>query len=313
MPELAYRNGQFIPSADLSLAIHDAGFVQGVTVAEQMRTFRGKLFRLEEHLQRLRNALDVVGIAGIELATLANAARELAENNHGLLDPADDLGLSLFVTPGPYPTFAPPGPSGPTIGMHTYLIPFHLWADTYETGQKLVVSSVRQVPANCWPPELKCRSRMHYFLADREAQRRDAGARALLLDQDGFVTEASTANLVIFNEADGFVSPPREKILPGVSVAVLEELSKQLGVTFSHRDLTVGEVQSADEVILSSTSPCLLPATSLDGNTIGLGRGGETLQKALAAWSDLVGLDIVEQAQRFVKATSAERLASGAA
>jgi len=301
MPRLAYLNGQFVSEASLSVPIYDAGFVQGVTVAEQLRTFGGKLFRLDKHLERLQRSLEIIGVAGIDSASLGEAAQELAGNNHKLLVPGDDLGLSLFVTPGPYPTFAPPGPSEPTIGMHTYAIPFHLWNEKYTTGERLVVSSVRQVPNTCWPLELKCRSRMHYYLADREARQREAGARALLLDQEDFIAEASTASVVLFRDAEGFLLPPREKILPGVSVGVLEELAREMGIAFLHRDLTVEDVYSADEVILCSTSPCLLPVVSLDGRPIGTGTVGPVLQQSLAAWSRLVGLDIAEQARRFSK------------
>ena len=301
MSPRAFFNGRFLSAEDLRVEVHDAGFVQGVTVAEQMRTFGGQLFRLDEHLARLRHSLEIVGVEGVDLQELADAARELAASNHSLLDSGDDLGLSLFVTPGPYPTFAPPGPPQPTIGMHSYPVPFHLWAAKYAEGQRLVVSQTRQVPDNCWPPELKCRSRMHYYLADREAEQQDPGSRALLLDQDGLVNEASTANIVVFNSEEGFVSPPLERILPGVSVAVLKELSSGLGVAFTHRPLTVEDVAAADEVLLSSTSPCLLPVTSLDGQPIADGRASEMLGRALSAWSELVGVDIIAQAQRFAE------------
>jgi branched-subunit amino acid aminotransferase/4-amino-4-deoxychorismate lyase len=301
MPRLAYLNGQFVPEESLSVPVYDAGFVQGVTVAEQLRTFGGKLFRLDRHLERLRRSLEIIRISGIDLASIGDAAQELASHNHKLMAPGDDLGLSLFVTPGPYSTFAPPGPHEPMIGLHTYPIPFQLWNDKYATGERLVVSSVRQVPNNCWPLELKCRSRMHYYLADREAREREPGARALLLDQDDFIAEASTASVILYRATEGFLSPPREKVLPGVSVGVLEELAREMGIAFLHRDLTVDDAYSADEVILCSTSPCLLPVVSLDGRPIGAGVAGTVLRQATAAWSQLVGLDLIEQANRFAK------------
>ena len=232
---------------------------------------------------------------------MGEAARELATHNHKLLACGDDLGISLFITPGPYPTFAPTGSHEPTIGMHTYPVPFHLWSEKYTAGERLVMSSFRQVPSNCWPLELKCRSRMHYYLADREARQREPGARALLLDQEDFIAEASTASVVLFRAAEGFLVPPREKILPGVSVGVLEEIAREMGIAFLHRDLTVDDVHAADEVILCSTSPCLLPVVSLDGRPIGTGTAGTVLRRALAAWSRLVDLDVVAQAARFSK------------
>jgi branched-subunit amino acid aminotransferase/4-amino-4-deoxychorismate lyase len=271
----------------------------GTTVAEQLRTFRGRLFRLDQHLFRLQRSLDIVGVTpGVSLEELGEIASELAARNYRLLDADDDLGLTMFVTPGPYSTYAPQGGRA-TVGMHTFPLPFQLWADTYSHGQALVISSIRQVPANCWPVELKCRSRMHYYLADREARQSDPAARALLLDQQQFVTEASTANIVVWQEQVGLVSPPQESILPGVTVAVLQELAAALGIPFHHRPLAGVDVAQADEAFLTSTSPCILPVTRCDGRPIGSGRPGPTFERLMQAWNALVQMDIREQAQKF--------------
>lgn len=301
MPEpLAYLNGKFIPASQLSIPVHDAGFVQGVTVAEQLRTCGGNLFRLEQHLERLSRSLEIVGVdPGVPLTSLGETARELAANNHAQLETGDDLGLSILVTPGPYSTFAPPGPIAPTVAMHTYPLPFRLWANLYEEGQALVTTSVRQVPSECWPAELKCRSRMHYYLADKKARAIEPGARALLLDLQDRVTEASSANMVVYIPGEGIVSPPRERILPGVSVAVLEELAGKTGVPFLHCDLSLAEVAAAHEVMLCSTSPCVWSCSRLNGHPFAGGVPGEMARRLLAAWSELVGLDVVEQAKRF--------------
>lgn len=298
---LAFLNGQFVPAWQASIPVTDAGFVLGVTVAEQLRTFRGKLFRLDQHLQRLEHSLEIVGVnPRISRSQFSEIANSLVAQNHRLIDEDDDLGLSIFVTPGTYSTFRLTDEPSPMVGMHTYRLPYHLWCDNYRTGQPLVVSPIRQVPADCWSPELKCRSRMHYYLADQQATRRQPGARALLLDHDGFVTEASTASVVTYRRKDGFIAPPKEKILPGVSLAVAKELAQeQLGEALSHRELRRHDVATADEVILCGTTPCLLPVCSLDGKTIADGKPGPMYGKLLGAWSDMVGLDIQAQAARF--------------
>lgn len=297
---LAFLNGRFLSASQLVIPVHDAGFVQGVTVAEQLRTFGGKLFRLDRHLARLAHSLEIVGVdPGMPLARLGETARELVDNNHGLLESGDDLGLSIFVTPGAYPTFAPPGEEVPTVGLHTYPLPFRLSSALYDEGQALVTTSVCQVPPECWPAELKCRSRMHYYLADRVARAIEPGARALLLDLQDRVTEASSANVVIFREAEGIISPPHERILPGVSVAVVEELAEKLGIPFVHRDLSIGEVAAADEVMLCSTTPCVWPCSRLNGLPFLRSVPGEVARKLIAAWCEMVGLDIIAQAKRF--------------
>ncbi|MGI8978319.1 MAG: aminotransferase class IV [Pirellulaceae bacterium] len=299
---LAYLNGSYLPFSQAALPVTDGGFVQGVTVAEQLRTFGGKLFRLEQHLARLSRSLAIVGIElGMPVERLGEIARELTAKNHSLLEPGDDLGLSMFVTPGPYSTFSGSlVAASPTIGLHTYPLPFHLWHEKYERGESLVVTDVMQVPSACWPTELKCRSRMHYYLADKQARQKEPGARALMLEERGFVTEASTANILVYYRDVGLVSPPKEMILPGVSAAVLEELAGGLRIPFSFRPLTVDDVAAADEVLLCSTSPCVWPVTRLNGRAIGDGKRGGIASQLLMAWSELVGLDIQSQARQFL-------------
>jgi len=300
---VAYLNGQIVDAQAAVIPATDAGFVLGVTVAEQLRTFGGKLFQLDRHLQRLSHSLEIVGIdPGVPLAELGRGAEEMADRNHRLLDPDDDLGLSIFVTPGPYATFDTVAPrSGPTVGIHTYPLPFHLWHDKYEAGQSLVVTDVMQVPSACWPAELKCRSRMHYFLADKKARQVEPGARALLLDASGQVVEASTANVLIFRANEGLISPPREAILPGVSVAVLAELAAGMKIPFVHRRLDPADIAAAGEVMLCSTSPCVWPVTRFSGQPIGNGRCGPVVKELLKKWSQLVGVEVAAQAARFAR------------
>ena len=124
-------------------------------------------------------------------------------------------------------------------------------------------------------------------------------AIALLLDEDGFVTEATTANLVIYTNTDGLLSPRRAKILPGISLSVVAELAGQLGIRIADRDLLPGEVAVADEVMLTGTTSCLLPVVRFNNSPVGTGTPGPVFQQLLSAWSQLVNVDIVAQAQRF--------------
>jgi branched-subunit amino acid aminotransferase/4-amino-4-deoxychorismate lyase len=300
---LAYLNGELVPASRAVIPVTDLGFMQGVTVAEQLRTFNGKLFRLEKHLDRLARSLAIIGVdPGLSREGFTRIAEDLVARNFPAIPAGGDLGLSMFVTPGPYATFAASGfpqRSGPTVGMHTYALPFHLWASKYDTGESLVVTPIEQIPPTCLPSELKCRSRMHYYLADLAARKIEPGARALMVDREGYATESSTANLLAYFRNQGLVSPPRKKILPGVTVGALEELAQSAGIPVTYRNLTVLELARADEALLCSTSPCLWSVTRLNGKPIGDGRPGEIVAGLQRAWSDLVGLDFVAQAKRF--------------
>jgi branched-subunit amino acid aminotransferase/4-amino-4-deoxychorismate lyase len=303
MPEpLAFLNGEFIPARLLNIPVYDTGFVLGATVTEQLRSFGGRLFRSEQHFARLRHSLEIVELEQpVSWQTLADAANQLVGENHRLLDPDDDLGLSVFVTPGDYASLAEGQIHGPRVAMHTYRLAFERWAAYYETGCRLVTTRVQQIPSVCWPPELKCRSRMHYYLADVAAHKQDPDARALLLDREGRVTETATANVLAYFPGEGFVSPPREAVLPGVSLSVVRELAPTLGISFIERDLSIEDLVRAEEVLLTSTPNCMLPVVRVNDQRIGGGTPGDVFLQLLQAWGAAVGLDIVGQAQRFAR------------
>ena len=297
---IAYLSGQIVPFSSVAVSPFDAGFVLGTTVAEQLRTFRGKIFRLQDHLSRLATSLDIIGVSISESSDrLVAISQELVHHNHALLESGDDLGLGILVTPGGYAGYGATDEAGATVILHTYPLSFRLWHNKYSDGQSLVIPPTRQVPGTCWPSALKCRSRMHYYLADRQAQAIEPDARALLLDSDGHVTEASTANVLVFRSGEGLVSPPHDKVLPGISLAEAVELAEQLDMPLIERDLSPEDLYTADEVFLTSTPLCLLPVVSVDGRAIGSGRPGNLFLRLIRAWSDLVNLDIVGQAKRF--------------
>lgn len=299
---IAFFNGEFLPQSRLALSVVDAGFVLGATVTEQLRTFRGKIFEIEEHFRRLRHSLETIGLDAAAITSrLMEAADRVAGHNHRLLAPGDDLGVSVFVTPGRYLAYSGPGPVTPTLCVHTYPLPFFLWADKYRKGQSLVIPETRQVPQRCWPAHLKCRSRMHYYLADRQADAREPGARALLLDLDDFVTETSTANVVIYSHQRGLESPPDERTLPGISLRYLIRLAEEAEIPLHRRDLTAEDLRHADEIFLTSTPLCMIPVTRFNGQPVGDGKPGPIFRTLLEAWSRSVGMDIEGQATAFAE------------
>lgn len=289
-----FLNGQWVTSVELVLDVEDIGVMLGATVSERLRTFSGQIFRCEDHLKRLRHSLEIIGVAADPVyKQIREVLPEVVARNGRTIHADDDLSIVLFVTPGGSPTGVKP-----TVCVYARPLAFDDWVDKYQYGERLIISRVRQVPANSWPPELKCRSRMHYYLADQEACERDPLARALLLDARGFVCESSTANVMVV--LNGEISSPRlEAILPGVSLTTVHELAEQLNIRFTYRDITPDEVTAADEVLLTSTSSCLLPVTSYNSQPIGEGLPGKIFQRLLAAWSTKVGVEIAEQARRF--------------
>jgi len=301
VPEpLVYLNGRRVPASQAALPIWDAGIAQGATVTEQTRTFRHRPWRLDDHLDRLFDSLRYAGIEpGLSKDQFATISSELVAHNAALIDPADDLGVLHFVTAGEYPTYAAagrPARPGPTVCVHTFPLPFALWAKRMREGAHLITPSVRQLPPQCYDAKLKCRSRMHYYLADREARQVDPEASALLLDLDGHVTETSTANLLIVRRG-ALLSPTTRHTLAGISRQTVIELAAKRGIAFVERDLQLYDVLTADEAFLTSTPYCLMPATRINGVPIGDGRPGPMYHRLLGAWGEQVGLDIGRQIQ----------------
>jgi branched-subunit amino acid aminotransferase/4-amino-4-deoxychorismate lyase len=291
----AYLNGEWIHAHELSIPVSDLGFTLGATVVERLRTFAGKPFRAQQHLERLRRSLRIVHWNASELTSeVASALDEVIERNAALIAPGDDWTITALLTPG-----ESSGAASPTVCIHGGPLPFAAWSLKFETGVDICITDVRQVPANCWPPELKCRSRMHYYLADREADHKCPGARAVLLDQRGFVGEASTANIVAYYKNRGLVTPRLEGVLPGISQQVLFELADEIGLRHAEADVTPAELAAADEVFTTSTSICIQAVVHQDGRPIGEGKPGPIFRRLLAAWSDAVGVDIAAQARHF--------------
>ena len=294
-----FLNGQMLPASQAHLTVYDAGVVLGATVTELVRTFRKEPFRLDDHLRRLSQSLHFVGFdIGMSMEELGTTVRQLVAHNAALLGPEDELGVVIFVTAGEYPTYAG-GAAGsvrttPTLCAHTFPLPFELWADKLLAGIHLVTPSIRHVPPQCYDPKMKCRSRMHYYLADRQARLVDRDAAALLLDLDGNVTETGAANFLMVEDGT-IISPSLRNTLSGVSRATVIELAEKLGIPFAVRDFQVFDAVNADEAFLASTPYCLMSVTKINGTRVGTGKPGAIYGQLVKAWSELVGLDVVQQ------------------
>ena len=302
MPEpLAYLNGRISPVSQTMLPIFDMGVVMGASITEMARTFRHQCFRLREHVERLYRSLKHVGFeTDLTREALVDLALELVEHNARLIPSGHDLGVSMFVTAGTALVYS--GFEGmqtyrkPTVCVHTFPLPFELWADKYTAGQHVVVPSIRHLPPECLDPKIKARSRMHWYLADEQARLVDPKAIALLLDRQDNITETSTANFFIVRNGR-VLTPSGRNTLQGISQQVVIELAERLDLRFEQRDFQTYDVINADEAFTSSTPYCILPVTKINQKPIGDGRPGPVFAELLRAWNQVAGLDVVEQMQ----------------
>lgn len=288
---LAYLNDKLIPYAQAAISVGDFGFTMGVTVTEQLRTFNGKPHLLKQHLARLNEGLKLTGIE--QPSGLIEIANDVTAKNFAQLNSGSDLSLGICVTPGASHGKSKAAP--PTVLVYNLELPFANWANQYSTGMQLTTVETREISGNSIPKQLKCRSRMHYYLAELEASQRAPGSRALMLDQKGNIAEATTASVAIVKGTE-LIAPPVTDVLPSIAFEFSAQLAPSLGIKVVRQTISPSELAQADEVLWLSTPMCVLPVTEIDKTKIGTGKPGPVFSKLIAAWSDNVGLDIVKQA-----------------
>ncbi len=306
---LAYLNGRIAPISQAMLPVYDMGIVMGASVTEMARTFRHDCFHLRDHVDRLFRSIKHVGFE-MDLTPdgFVDLVLELVTINSRLIPKSHDLGVSMFVTAGTALVYT--GQAGrathrrPTVCVHTFPLPFELWAEKYTLGQHVVTPSIRHLPPECLDPKIKARSRMHWYLADEQARLVDPRAIALLLDRNDNVTETGTANFLIAQKGRVMTPPPRNT-LQGISQQVVAELCEQAKIPFEQRDFQTYDVVNADEAFTSSTPYCMLPVTKINGKPIGDGQPGPIFAELLRGWDQLVGLNVAQQ----METGAAERLA----
>jgi branched-chain amino acid aminotransferase len=297
---LVYIKGAKIPASQAHVAIFDAAIVLGATVTDLARTFAGEPFRLGDHIDRFYRSCRYARITPpVARDETEQICRELLQHNGALLAPEAEQAIVLFISPGELSVYA--GSAGgtdmtPTFCIHTFPLPFQLWRHFFDEGAHVVTPSVRQIPAACVDPKIKCRSRMHWWLADGETRQVDPRAVSLCLDLQGNVTETAGSNFLIVR--DGVViSPSPDQILRGISLVTVAEICDELGIGFEERNFQVYDVINADEAYLATTPYCLAPVTKINGVPIADGRPGPVFARLMAVWSKRVGLDIVGQIQ----------------
>ncbi len=293
-PLVASYNGQIRPLEEITLVLNDAGFVFGATVTDLCRTFHGRPFRLPDHLARFRQSARLARVPLlVPDGELHHIVEQVLQHNKNNVPSQVEWLIVLLATPGPLAhVFGQKDLSAqpqPTLIVYAYPLPCWRYAPLVRQGAILKTASVRQIPAASIPPQIKQRSRLHWWIADRSAP---PGILALLLDQEGFVTETSTANFAVVRHGC-VLTPRREKVLPGVSLAVVEELCQRLGVPWIETDLRPEDCYGATEAWLCSTPYCLAPVAQIDDRALRC--PGPLYERIIDRWSADVGLDIRAQ------------------
>jgi len=298
MSRQVYLSGKLVPEENATISIFDSAVLLGDTVTESTRTFGHAPFKLERHLTRLYKSLKVTRInPGLDAAEMLDVTRRMLDANLPTYAAHEDCwivhnisrGLSI---PGPDPTIQR---GGATIMIYTQPLDLRGWAEFYRSGCHAVTATSRVIPSQSLDARIKNRSRMAYTLAEIEVKLVDQAAQGIILDALGNVAENKGGN--VFIVSDGTLKTPApHNCLAGISRETVIELACQLGLPVQETDLQPYDLYTADELFFTSTPYCIMPATRFNGLPVGDGAVGKVTQQLLAAWSELTGLDIVQQA-----------------
>ena len=295
---IAYFNGDWVPFPEVKIDPLDRGFFLGDSVFEVARTFNGKSFKMREHIERLYRSLSFVRIdPKIDAEEMINISEEAITKNLHLLEEVGDFLIHQFITRG-FGRRASVAVD-PTVCVRINPIDFERYPiERYYSGGHCAITSILSYQSESIDPKVKNYSRMNFNLAELEANDIDEGSFPILKDQFGNITEGIGYN--IFIATDGVLKTPSDKaILQGVSRSMVFDLSDQLNIKVLQEDLQPYDVYTADEVFMTSTPFCVFPITVVDNRKIKDGNPGEITNQLLAAWSEVVGLDIVDQVAKF--------------
>jgi branched-chain amino acid aminotransferase len=292
---LGYFNGQWRPLTDIALPLDDWGTLQGATLVERLRTVNGQPLDAAGHLARLQASCRVLNIDWPSCLDDASLIHECIDRNREL-HAHPDFSIVILLTPGraqPHP----PG-SHPTLILHSTDLAWSALSHWYQQGQALIVASNRNVPSTAWPTFIKSRSRLHYFLADRQAAAsQQPFTGAILLDQHDCVTESSVANLLVVEEG-GLISPPLDAVLHGLSLQRTVRLASSLGIPVRYEPIPLARALAAQALLLTGSSGCIWPARSLEDVEFPDASAHPVFQRLASAWTADMGLDFLAQAHQ---------------
>jgi len=301
MAELtAYFNGEFVPDSQCVIHATDRGFRTGDVVYDLQRTFDGKIFRLREHLERFMRSLKFTRLdPGLDIDQLEELTREVVQRNEPLRQAGGDFTITQFVTRGRGKSIIDPVP--PTVCILPQRIDFTQFGKFYRSGVHVVIPRTRSYSTESLDPKVKHYSRMNFVIANLEAADVDPEAYPVLLDENGNIAEHIAGNFYLVT--NGVLRMPSDhSTLQGDTQRVIKDLAKQLGIPTEEEDLQPYDAYTADEIFLTNTTYCILPAGKIDNRLVGHAVPGPVTRQLQSAWSELVGIDFVDQALNAVRA-----------
>jgi len=258
---LCYLNGEYVPLNQAKVSVLDRGFVFGDGVYEIAPVYGRKLFRFDEHMERLGRSLSKVRMESphTRVEWLDRCRKLIAAQ------PAEDQVVYLQVTRGvAWRDHVMPADIAPTVFMMA-------------TPMKPPTPEQRHQGVACitardfrWERgDIKSISLLGNVLARQISA--DRGANETIMFRNGFLTEAAASNVWVVHEGAVLGAPKSEHVLEGIRYDLIRELCEEEGIAYNLRPVSEAEVLAADELMLSSATKEVLPVTMLDGDPVGHG------------------------------------------
>ena len=266
---IVYLNGEFLPIADAKISVLDRGFIYGDGAYELVPVYARRPFRMTQHLARLQRTLD-----GIRLPN-PHTPEQWQEKIVRLIShqPFDDQAIYLQVTRGVAKRdHAFPKGVTPTVFMMGNPLPTPT-REQVERGVAVVTAE-----DNRWRRcDLKTTSLLGNVLMRQLAA--DAGAAETVMFRDGWLTEASSSNVLLVIDGT-IVAPPKDNlILPGITYDAAFEFAADAGLPIQTRSVSREQALAADEMWLSSSTKEVIAVTTLDGRPFGGGAPGPVFRR----------------------------------
>lgn len=276
---LIYIDGEFLPKAEAKVSVFDHGLLYGDGVFEGIRSYNGRVFKLDEHLERLYDSAKSIMLQiPISIETMKETVLETLRRNH-----LTEAYIRLIITRGVGDLGLDPDkcpkPSIIIIADKIVLYPQKF----YEDGLEIVTASVRRNYAEAINPRIKSLNYLNNILAKIEGKQ--AGAEeVLMLNAEGYVVECTGDNIFwIKNET--LVTPPVHMgILEGVTRNSVISLAPDAGIHVEERVFTRHDLYIADECFLTGTAAEVIPVVKIDRRAIGDGQPGKITQRLISAF-----------------------------
>jgi len=278
MPNIAFVNGKWSAISAAKVSVEDRGFQFGDGIYELIRTYRGELFHIDEHLSRLEASAKEIEIPLPYTAAQFEKIIRLGCRKSGFAE----VKIYIQVTRGAAPRLHSfPKKIEPTVVM-TFRAFEPLPAKLQEEGVAVIsIPDIRWGRCN-----VKSLNLLPNVIGREQALR--AGAFEAIFIRDGKVTEGAGSNLFAVIGKKVITPPAGPYILSGITREVVLQIGKQRGLEMVEKELKLPQLYSADELFLTGTTVEVLPVVRLDGKPIGTGRPGEKTRFLYRAFEEQI-------------------------